>query len=69
MRTFGCDSILYPWKALSAKDIRENVDEECQTCTDSNSSKHLGSDWCKPNATTDNLEAASPPTVISETPS
>ena len=67
--TFGRDAILCPRNNFSAKGRRENIDDECQPYPDGKSSKHLGSDRCKPNSATDNLEAASAPTVISETPS
>ena len=54
---------------LSAEGRRENFDEECHACPDGNSPKNLVSDWCDPNAVTEDLEAASAPTVIADTPS
>ena len=47
----------------------ENVDEECQLCPNGKSSNYLGSYWYYSNAATDYSEAASAPTVISDTPS
>ena len=69
MVTFGCNAILSLQNTLSAKYIRENANEECQTCPDGNRSKHLGSDWRDPNAADNDTEAAPPPKVISDTPS
>ena len=66
--TLGCDAILCPRNTFSAEGRRENVDEECQSCINGNSSKYLVSDMCKANASTDDSEAASDPTVISKTP-
>ena len=45
------------------------VNEDCHTFHNGNSSNNLVSDRCERNATTDNSEAASAPTVISVTPS
>ena len=66
--TFGCDAILCPRNTFYAQVIRENVDEECQPCPDGNISNHLVSDRCDPNATTDDSEVASSPTVIADPP-
>ena len=68
MVIFGYDTILCPWNTFSSEIRRENVDEECQPCPDGNSSKRLVSDRCNTNAATKNSEAASSPTVISDTP-
>ena len=51
--TFGYDAALYPWNTFYSEGRRENVNEECQPCPDENSSKRLESDWCDPNAATD----------------
>ena len=67
--TFGCDAIICSWNKLSDQGRRYNFDEECQPCPDGKSSKHLGSDLCNPNASTDDSEAASAPIVIDDTPS
>ena len=67
--SLGCDAILCPRNTSSDEGRRGNVDEECQPCTNGNSSKHLVSCRCESNAATDNSEASSSPTVISETPS
>ena len=68
MGNFGCDANLCPRNNFSAKCRWENYEEEWQTYPDGNSSNHLGSDRCKPNAATDDSEAASAPTVITYTP-
>ena len=69
MRIFGCDDIICPQNTFSDKGIRENFNKECQPCPYGNSSNHLGSDQCDPNAATDDSEFASAPTFIAETPS
>ena len=66
---FGCDASLFSRNTFSTDERRYNVDEECQPCLNGNSSKHLVSNRCDPNAATDNSEAASDSIVISETPS
>ena len=51
--TFGFDTILCPWNNFSDEGRRWNVGEECQPCPGGESSKHLGSYRCEPNAVTD----------------